>query len=86
MKSEWIGDKQNGVEFRYEGGDEPEPGLNPRLDEVCVYVDGKCVVHSERMGDDLFWMGVYTEPGNASVTFASRSGRAAVVCRGELDT
>lgn len=77
MSSEWLGDNQNGVEFRrYDDG---------TIDEVCVYVNGNCVVHTERMDDGLFWMGVYTDAGSAAVHFFSRSGRAVVDCDGELD-
>lgn len=76
--SEWLGDNQNGVEFRrHEDG---------TIDEVCVYIDGQCVVHTERMDDTYFWMGIYTKAGDASVTFHSKSWRAFVDCNGETDT
>lgn len=30
----------------------------PALDEVCLYVDGRCVFHLEQMSETCWWMGV----------------------------
>ena len=40
--SEWYGDSTNGIEIRKQGGE---------IDEVLLYVNGKCVTHLETMSD-----------------------------------
>jgi hypothetical protein len=49
MKSEWIGDFQNGVEVRRHGDD---------IDEVLLFVRGEPVVHLEYMTDQHVWIGL----------------------------
>lgn len=53
-RSEWIGDKQNGVELRYAAGG---------LDEVCLYANGVCVMHMEVMNDVGIWFGLHPRDG-----------------------
>lgn len=72
--SVWHGDKTDGIEFRYQGGD---------LDEICVYVRGDCVLHAERLDDNCIWMGLYAANHTANVNLASKNGKAHVVFRGE---
>ena len=73
-RSEWHGDKTNGIEMRYQGDD---------LDEVCLYVDGRCVFHSERMSDQMFWMGLYAKNHTAHVQCASVAHKAHVCTSAE---
>ena len=69
-RSEWHGDKRDGIEYRWtEDGD---------LDEICMYVAGKCVLHIERMSDCYYWMGFYTAGGEGSATIGSKNLRSHV--------
>jgi hypothetical protein len=66
--SVWSGDKTNGIETRYQGGE---------VDEVCLYVDGECVLHLEQMSDQCFWMGLRTKNGyGVHVNIFSKNGRS----------
>ena len=68
-ESKWHGDEQDGIELRYQGDD---------LDEVILYVGGRCVFHAERMDDTFFWMGLYAANHTVHVNAGSNSGRADV--------
>lgn len=68
-RSVWQGDKTNGIEFRYQEKD---------LDEIVMYIDGKCVLHIERMYDTNFWMGLYSEKHTAHVHMESVNGKSHV--------
>ncbi len=46
----WIGNKDSGVEVRYQGDD---------LDEAILWFKGKAVMHLERLSDVGYWMGLY---------------------------
>jgi hypothetical protein len=60
----------DGVEYRYdEDGD---------LDEIVVLVQGRCILHVERMHDTYFWMGISTDKIEASATFGAKNGRSHV--------
>lgn len=74
--SQWYGDSTNGIEFRQlDSADE--------LDEVLLYVDGKCVVHLEAMSETSYWIGLYAKGHEAHLHIGSKSGRARVDCRGD---
>ena len=73
-RSEWHGDSQDGIELRYQEDD---------LDEVLLYVGGRCVYHAERMDDSYFWMGLYAANNTAHINVGSVSGRANVEMSGE---
>jgi hypothetical protein len=49
VRCKWHGDKQDGVELRYKGD---------LLDEILLYVGGRCVLHVEQI-DDVCWLGMY---------------------------
>lgn len=68
-RSDWHGNEQDGIEFRW---------IDDDLDEICLYVGGKCVMHVERMGDNHFWMGLYTATHDGHCMFGSSTTRAAV--------
>lgn len=70
MMSEWHGDKNDGIEIRRN-----EDGS---VDEVCLYVGGKCVVHVEQMSDQCFWMALYGAGHTAHVNFLSKNRRSHV--------
>jgi len=72
-RSEWHGDKTNGIEIRHN-----EDGT---VDEVCVYVDGQCVAHIEQMSEKSWWMGFYTRTHEAHVNFFGK--KKGVTCRAE---
>ena len=66
-RSEWHGDSQNGIEIRH----------NPdgSVDEVCMYIDGECVVHVEQMSTAHWWMGLYGKTHEAHVNLFPKSKR-----------
>lgn len=63
----WIGDKQNGIELRYEEGEDEV------LDEVCLYVGGKCVMHMEATSKDNYWFGFYVNGHEVHMNISSKS-------------
>jgi hypothetical protein len=67
----WIGDKQNGICITNEDDD----GV---VDEIVMYVDGKCVMHLEAMSDFCYDIALYTGDHEAHVSIGSRSLRAIV--------
>lgn len=48
-----FGGENANVELRYDS--------NGDLDEVLLNINGKVVMHSERMGHDQIWMGLYPD-------------------------
>ena len=68
----WIGDKENGICIRIEDSD----GV---LDEVIVYVSGKCVVHMEAMSDKLYWFGLYAGVHEAHMNIYSKNRKSYIV-------
>jgi hypothetical protein len=64
MPTTWHGDRQDGIELRYdEDGD---------LDEVVLHVDGRCVLHVERMDNNYFWMGLYAAGHTAHANIGAK--------------
>ena len=51
---------------------------NGTVDEILIYVDGKCVLHTERLDKHLFYVGVYTDEGDAQGWFRAPSGKRIV--------
>lgn len=43
---------------------EVRPNDNNTIDEICVHVDGHCVLHVEQMSDGIFWFGIYEAKKN----------------------
>jgi len=70
-KSKWIGDKQNGIECRGED-------VEGALDEVCLYVNGQCVMHMEAMSEVCYWFGFYIGDHEVHMNISSRSLRAVI--------
>lgn len=73
-RSEWHGDSTDGIEFRWQG---------EVLDEVCMYVDGKCIFHLEAINDLCYWMGLYGKTHEAHVNVYSKNNRAHITASAE---
>jgi len=59
----WIGDKQNGIELRQDGDAVASNGLEI-LDELVLYLDGKCVMHMEATSQVNYWFGFHLPDGS----------------------
>jgi hypothetical protein len=68
-RSEWFGDRQDGIEYRWDGDN---------LDEIVVYVAGKVVLHVEQMSDTCYWMGIYVKDYEGAANFGSSNKRSHV--------
>lgn len=68
-KSKWFGDEKDGIEVRWQGDD---------IDEVLVYVDGRVVMHAERMSDTYFWIGLYALRHTVHINLGSVNNRSHV--------
>lgn len=69
------GTKTNGIEIRRND--------DGSVDEVLMYVDGRCVVHVEQMYDECFWMALYGSKHTAHVNFWSKNRRSHVEAKVE---
>lgn len=69
-ESRWYGDESDGIELRYH-----ENGL----DEVILYIGGKCVAHVEQMSDTHYWMSLQSEKYEVHVNISSKNGQSHVV-------
>lgn len=67
MKSEWHGDSTNGIEIRHEGD---------FVDEVLLYVNGKCVFHMENMSDQCYWFALYAKGHDAHCNVFAKNNRS----------
>lgn len=68
--TQWHGDKTDGIEIRFND--------DGSLDEVIVYVDGKCIVHLEQMSDVSWWVGLYAKGHTAHLDIGSKNYRSHV--------
>ena len=50
-----IGDEENGVYLR--------PGEDEVLDEIIIYIGGKCIVHMKATSAVNYWFGIYLPGG-----------------------
>ena len=63
-KNVWHGNKQDGIQLCYK--EQVDTG-NYKLDEIFQHVNGKCVLHIERMDDKNFFVGIYAKNHTARV-------------------
>jgi hypothetical protein len=63
MKSIWIGNNQNGIEIRPDGDNIASNEL-PILDELVLYINGKCIMHMEATSKVNYWFGFYLPDGS----------------------
>lgn len=77
-RSEWIGDKQNGVKLSY---------IDDELDEALLYVDGACRMHMEGLSDVSIWFGLYpggeAEGRQVNINVASKNLRSYIEAKAE---
>ncbi len=67
-KSRWVGNKQNGIEIRYSEGESKEV-----IDELLLYVDGKCIMHMEAMSEVCYAFGFYLSDSELHMNVVSRN-------------
>ena len=72
--TDWYGNSKNGIEVRYQ---------EDELDEICVYVNGECVLHMEQMSDQCYWMGIEAGGYTVHAHVFSKKGRAHVAANAE---
>lgn len=72
----WYGDNQNGIEVRI---------IDGAVDEIVLYVDGKCAMHMEQMSDSCFWFGLYVGPHTVHANCAAKQAEVTVTIEGWKD-
>lgn len=73
-RSEWYGDKQDGIEVRMCGD---------HIDEIVVYRNGQCCVHIEQMSDQCYWMSLMSERFEVHANIYGKNGRSHVDANAE---
>ena len=68
-ESKWHGDKQDGIELRYQGDD---------LYEVILYVGGRCVLHIEQNSNTNFFIELSAKNHTVVFDFGAVKKRAHV--------
>jgi len=80
----WIGDRQNGIELRVDEDNKSSNGLEI-IDELILYIDGKCVMHMEATSMVNYWFGFYFPDGTEThMNVCSKSLKSHIEATAEL--
>lgn len=77
----WIGDKKQGLELRFH--DELHKNGLEILDEMLLWIDGKCIMHMESTSMANYWFGFYLEEHEVHMNIGSRNFQAHIIATAE---
>lgn len=78
MSSDTLyGDTNDGIELRRHDGES-------QLDELLVYVGGRCVLHVEQMSDQSYWLGIEAGGYECHTHIAAKNGRSHVAMTADV--
>ena len=76
--SRWIGDKQKGIELRFD-----KDGERP-LDELLLWLDGEVMMHMEATSCKNYWFGFHLDGHEVHMNIGSRNSRSYVDATAEV--